>query len=119
MGLFRGSGRCFDFSICGWKRLRQERVARYERGTRTQEADPRDVTKTGAACNAFKKVLKERKSFQEKLFVQGSRNSLLLSVPLLREGKVEGILVLTFQPGDLKDQVGLTEEAFLAMDFNP
>jgi hypothetical protein len=72
-----------------------------------------------AQYNAFKKVLKDRKIFQEKLFLQGGQNTLLLCVPFPREGEMEGILAFTFRPGDLKEQMGLTEEEFLAMDFNP
>jgi hypothetical protein len=72
-----------------------------------------------AQYTAFKKVLKDRKIFQERLFLQGGQNTLLLCVPLPREGEMEGILVFTFRPGDLKEQIGLSEEEFLAMDFNP
>jgi hypothetical protein len=68
--------------------------------------------------NAFNKVLKDRKIFQEKLFLQGGQNTLLLSVPFLRKGEMTGILAFTFRPGDLKEQIGLTEEEFLAKDFN-
>jgi hypothetical protein len=68
--------------------------------------------------NAFNKVLKDRKIFQEKLFLQGGQNTLLLYVPFPRKGEIDGILAFTFRPGDLKEQIGLTEEEFLAMDFN-
>jgi hypothetical protein len=71
-----------------------------------------------AQYHAFQKVLKDRKIFQERLFLQGGKNILLLCVPLLRKGDLEGILAFTFRPADLKDQIGLTEEEFLAMDFN-
>jgi hypothetical protein len=72
-----------------------------------------------AQYNAFKRVLKDRKIFQEKLFLQGGQNTLLLCVPLLRKGELEAILAFTFRPADLKEHMGLTEEGFLAMDFNP
>jgi hypothetical protein len=71
-----------------------------------------------AQYNAFKKALKDRKIFQERLFLQGGQNTLVLCVPFSRKGEMTGILAFTFRPGDVKEQMGLTEEEFLAMDFN-
>jgi hypothetical protein len=71
-----------------------------------------------AQYNAFNRALKDRKMFQERLFLQGGQNTLVLCVPFPRKGEMTGILAFTFRPADLKDQIGLTEEEFLAMDFN-
>jgi hypothetical protein len=71
-----------------------------------------------AQYDAFKKALKNRKIFQERLFLQGGQNTLVLCVPFPRKGEMTGIVVFTFRPDDLKEQIGLTEEEFLAMDFN-
>ena len=77
-----------------------------------------DAGNNFAQYNAFKKVLKDRKISQERLFLQGGQNTLVLCVPFPRKGEMTGILAFTFRPADLKDQIGLTEEEFLAMDFN-
>jgi hypothetical protein len=77
-----------------------------------------DAGNNFAQYNAFKKVLKDRKISQERLFLQGGQNTLVLCVPFPRKGEMTGILTFTFRPADLKDQMGLTEEEFLAMDFN-
>ena len=43
---------------------------------------------------------------------------LVVGIPLARNSKTQGLLVLTFDAGELKNRVGITEQEFLKVDLN-
>jgi len=64
------------------------------------------------------KALKERKIVKAKLYLQDHTTLYVVGIPLVRQGKVLGLLVLAFDAADLRDRFGLTEEDFLKVDLN-
>lgn len=64
------------------------------------------------------KALKDRKSIQTKLFMQNEAVLYVICVPLLREKKVEGLLIVGFSSSQMKEKLGVSEEEFMAMNFN-
>ncbi len=63
-------------------------------------------------------TLKNRKTNQQRLFLQGGERVYMICAPILREKNVEGAVGLGFSASELKEQLGLSEEEFLAIDFN-
>jgi hypothetical protein len=64
------------------------------------------------------KALKERKIVKAKLYLQDHSTLYVVSIPLVRQGEVLGLLVLAFDAADLRNRFGLTEEEFLRADLN-
>lgn len=63
-------------------------------------------------------ALKERKVIQTKLFMQNEPVLYVICVPLLREKKVEGLLIVGFSSSQMKEKLGISEEEFMTMNFN-
>jgi hypothetical protein len=63
-------------------------------------------------------ALKDNKIVTAKLYLQDGTNLDVVGIPLARNGKTVGLLVLTFDAGELKDRVGITEQEFLKVDLN-
>ena len=65
-----------------------------------------------------KQALKNRKIAHQRLFLQDGSGLYVISVPLLREGQVIGILAIALSAAESQNRWGLTEKEFLALDFN-
>jgi len=63
-------------------------------------------------------ALKDRKIVTAKLYLQDGTTLCAVGIPLARNGEAQGLLVLTFDAGELKDRVGITEQEFLKVDLN-
>jgi hypothetical protein len=67
---------------------------------------------------AVMQALKENKIVTTKLYLQDGTTLDVVGIPLARNGKAQGLLVLTFDARELKDRVGITEQEFLKVDLN-
>jgi hypothetical protein len=63
-------------------------------------------------------ALKDNKIITTKLYLQDGTTLDVVGIPLARNGKAQGLLVLTFDAGELKSRVGITEQEFLKVDLN-
>jgi hypothetical protein len=63
-------------------------------------------------------ALKDKKIVTAKLYLQDGSALYVVGIPLARSGKAQGLLVLTFDAGELKNRVGITEQEFLQVDLN-
>jgi hypothetical protein len=63
-------------------------------------------------------ALKDDKIITAKLYLQDGTILDVVGIPLVRNEKTVGLLVLTFDAGELKDRVGITEQEFLKVDLN-
>jgi len=63
-------------------------------------------------------TLEGNKIVTAKLYLQDGTNLYVVGIPLARDGKAQGLLVLTFDARELKNRVGITEKEFLKVDLN-
>jgi hypothetical protein len=63
-------------------------------------------------------ALKDKKIVTAKLYLQDGNALYVVGIPLAGSGKAQGLLVLTFDAGELKNRVGITEQEFLQVDLN-
>ena len=63
-------------------------------------------------------ALKEKKIVTAKLYLQDGTTLYVVGIPLACNSKTQGLLVLTFDAGELKNRVGITEQEFLKVDLN-
>jgi hypothetical protein len=63
-------------------------------------------------------TLKDNRIVTTKLYLQDGTTLYVVGIPLSRNGKAQGLLVLTFDAGELKNRVGITEKEFLKVDLN-
>ncbi len=63
-------------------------------------------------------ALKNRKIAQQRLFLQDGSSLYVICVPLLREEQVIGLLAIALSSTEARNRWGLTEQEFLALDFN-
>lgn len=66
----------------------------------------------------FRKVMKQRRIVPFRLYLQDGSRLMAVAAPLGEDGLAAGILVLTFLSGELADRWGITEEEFLALEFD-
>lgn len=64
------------------------------------------------------KVIREKKPVNTILYLQDHSRLYVVGIPMLREGEVLGVLVLTFDSDDLRKKTGLTEQEFRALTMN-
>lgn len=64
------------------------------------------------------RVLKERKIVQGRFFLQRGGRLYAICAPLIRENRIQGVLALWFSAPYMKETLGVSEEEFLAIDFN-
>jgi hypothetical protein len=67
---------------------------------------------------AVTQALKDRKIVTAKLYLQDGTTLDVVGIPLAGNGKAQGLLVLTFDAGELKSRVGISEQEFLKLDLN-
>lgn len=65
-----------------------------------------------------KQALKNRKIAQQRLFLQDGSSLYVICVPLLKEKQVIGMLAIVLSSTEARNRWGLTEQEFLALDFN-
>lgn len=63
-------------------------------------------------------VIHEKKAVNTILYLQDHSRLYVVGIPMLREGEVLGILVLTFDSDDLQKRTGLTEQEFRQLSLN-
>lgn len=63
-------------------------------------------------------ALKDRKIAQQRLYLQDGSSLYVICVPLLKDYQVMGILAIALSASEAKNKWGLTEEEFMAIDFN-
>ena len=63
-------------------------------------------------------ALKNNKIVTAKLYLQDGTILDVVGIPLANNGQTVGLLVLTFDAGELQDRVGITEQEFLKVDLN-
>jgi hypothetical protein len=63
-------------------------------------------------------ALKDKKIVTAKLYLQDGSILYAVGIPLAHNGKAQGLMVLTFDAGELKNRVGITEKEFLQVDLN-
>jgi len=66
----------------------------------------------------FRKVMKQRRIVPFRLYLQDGSRLMAVAAPLGEDGLAAGVLVLTFLSGELADRWGITEEEFLALEFD-
>jgi len=67
---------------------------------------------------AVMSVVNEKKAVNTILYLQDHTRLFVVGIPMLREGEVMGILVLTFDSNDLRKRTGLTEQEFRDLTLN-
>ncbi|MDD3579647.1 MAG: hypothetical protein PHW74_01355 [Desulfobacca sp.] len=65
-----------------------------------------------------RKALAEGKIVQARLFFQDGFRLYVICVPTLHKHEVKGLIILCFDATAVNNQSGVTEEEFLAIDFN-
>ncbi len=71
-----------------------------------------------SSYEAVAQTLKNHQINQQRLFLQDGSQIYVVCVPLLKEGNVAGILILSLDAKEAKSRWGLTEEDFRTIDFN-
>ncbi|MGO9581059.1 MAG: hypothetical protein ACLP2P_16810 [Desulfobaccales bacterium] len=66
----------------------------------------------------FDQVLKNRKTSQQRFFLQDGSEIYIIAVPIFQEGQVIGMLGLSLDAAEALHRWGLTDKEFLALDFN-
>lgn len=66
---------------------------------------------------AVEKAFKEKKPNQTILYQPDGTPTYIISVPLVQEGKVTGILALSFEGNQVRDKRGVSEQEFLTLNF--
>ncbi|MFP3868798.1 MAG: hypothetical protein ACLFUU_11660 [Desulfobacteraceae bacterium] len=64
------------------------------------------------------KALEERRIVQARLFFQNGSKLYVICSPLLRQAELKGLLILCFDAAEADRKWGITEEEFLALNFN-
>jgi hypothetical protein len=67
---------------------------------------------------AVVKALKKRQIAQGRLYLQGGAQLYVVCSPLLRQGKLAGVLILCLNSPKVNQKWGVSEEEFLAINFN-
>lgn len=67
---------------------------------------------------AAMQAIENNRIFSEKLYLQDRTILYVVAIPLAREGKAQGLLVLTFDARDVKKRIGISEKEFLSLDLN-
>lgn len=67
---------------------------------------------------AVMSVLNEKKAVNTILYLQDHTRLFVVGIPMLREGELLGVLVLTFDSNDLQKRTGLTEQEFRDLKLN-
>lgn len=67
---------------------------------------------------AVRETLKNGRTTQQRLFLQSGEKVYMICSPILKEKNIEGVVGLGFHASEMKEQFGLSEEEFLALDFN-
>jgi len=65
------------------------------------------------------KSLREKRVVHTRLFLQDGTKIFAISSPLVKDGKLLGLLVLGYFSTEVQSNWGLTEAEFLEMNFNP
>ena len=65
------------------------------------------------------KSLREKRIVHTRLFLQDGTKVFVISSPLVKDGKVLGLLVLGYFSTEVQRNWGLTEAEFLEINFNP
>ena len=68
--------------------------------------------------NFFAKAFKRKRILQDRLYLQGGSELLIVCVPLLQKKARLGALVFGFDPSQIQKDYVLTAEQFMALDFN-
>ncbi len=71
-----------------------------------------------SSYEAVAQTVNNHKISQQRLFLQDGAQIYIICVPLLKEGNLAGILVLSLDAKEAKSRWGLTEEDFKVIDFN-
>lgn len=64
------------------------------------------------------KAIEDRETVQARLFLQDGTRIFAICSPLTGGDRVEGVIVLALTAREAKQQWGISEEEFLALDFN-
>lgn len=62
--------------------------------------------------------LTRRRIVQGRIFMPDGSSSYTISVPLVRKGRTQGVLVLNFTAAEVEKRWGLTAQEFLSLDLN-
>ena len=65
------------------------------------------------------KSLREKRVVHTRLFLQDGTKIFAISSPLVKDGKLLGLLILGYFSTEVQSNWGLTEAEFLEMNFNP
>jgi hypothetical protein len=66
----------------------------------------------------IKKTLGESKIVQERFYLPDGGKFFAICAPLVSNGKVVGALAMGFEPKELSQKWGVSEQEFMAIDFN-
>lgn len=66
----------------------------------------------------FRKVMKQRRIVPFRLYLRDGGRLMAVAAPVGGGGSASGVLVLSFLSGELTDRWGITEEEFLALEFD-
>lgn len=67
---------------------------------------------------AVVKALKKRQTAQGRLYLQGGAQLYVVCSPLLRQGKLAGVIILCLDAPKVNKKWGVSEEDFLGINFN-
>jgi hypothetical protein len=63
-------------------------------------------------------TLKTHKTAHSRLFLQDGSTIYAIGIPLIRDGRVIGLLGLNYNSREMNRKYGMTDQDFLALDFN-
>lgn len=76
------------------------------------------VSRNFASYRLVEKVVKDRKIFQQRFFLQDGSEIYIIGVPLIQGNKLVGLLAVSLSAEEAMSRWGISEKEFLELNFN-